>query len=99
MAEHSKWQELGLWALQHWQLLQLAGNLESFLQCSPGNAIGMTSTAASCPATAAFLPLDRERCKNVLPELCFSPLLLSFSGAPACFPSAPGRVVQFDYVP
>ena len=43
----------------------------------------MTSTAASCPAAAAFLPLDPERGRGDFSELRSSPRLL---GSPALGP-------------
>lgn len=74
--------------------LQIAGSSPSWLGtgrlfCSPpGNAIGMTSTAASCPAAAAFLPLGHGGFGRRTPSQ-------SPASRPVCFasPSAgPGLV-------
>lgn len=64
-----------------------ASTWEAFLQCSPGNAIGMTSTAASCPAHSS-IPAARPRAmQRPISELCsLPPLLVLLLWGPACFP-------------
>lgn len=77
----------GLSSADPWQLLTQPATWEAFLQCSPGNAIGMTSTAASCPARSS-IPAARPRAmQRLISELCsLPPLLVLLLWGPACFP-------------